>query len=458
MDIDKLQQKREIYCFNGFRLDSAERRLWFDDEPISLKPKQFDLLYFFVRNAGRTATKNELLEAVWTDTFVEENTLTRNVSWLRTTFGKYTDGEPIIETVPKLGYRFTPQVMIVKPDDETIIVEKQTVQYFRGEETLTFDDEKSTINKQTKSRKSFAVSFLAIFLLAFGIFIGGGFFLYPNKKSEQLKAVTLNQATTLNVKATITVKNVTVDATSEAVDVGLKIQPGDVIRVSAMGIFQPEAGQTWTLQGEENGEISAEHTFQKADPWSLVAWIGSETDKTDHFQASTNPAFEAKKSGSLYLAINDLVNRYADNRGGLNVAVVLYRQYNIYAEDDDVEMAWGKELVSLDKKDTLEIRSRGNVSYWQNGELYDLDGSDHSTVGHLAPELNARSLIGKIGDNPPFKAGKNFPPQKMNGGGWLFLSVNDKILNWAGSFKNNSGEISTDVEVVRPPEDLKNPI
>ena len=140
LDNAKLQQTRELYCFDGFRLDIAERRLWFADAPVALKPKQFDLLFYFVRNAGRTATKNELLDAVWADTFVEETTLARNVSWLRDTLGKYAKKESIIETVPKLGYRFTPPVTISETDEDTIIVEKQTVQYFRGEETITIDD------------------------------------------------------------------------------------------------------------------------------------------------------------------------------------------------------------------------------------------------------------------------------------------------------------------------------
>lgn len=448
--IDKLQLSKELYHFGAFRLDAGDRRLWREDEPIQLTPKQFDLLFYFVENAGRVAKKGELLDAVWADTFVEETTLARNVSWLRKILG-----ESIIETVPKVGYRFTAEV--TRSDENLLIIEEETIQYTRGEEIITINDAELTKNK-TKSAKSLAVFILPILLVVFSLVAGGGYFLYQNQKTRQVAATVPNRAAQLNVKATITVKNITVDATREAVDVGLKIQPGDVIRVSAMGIFQPESGQTWTLQGEENGEVSAEHTFQKADPWSLVAWIGTETDKTDYFQASTNPAFEAKKSGSLFLAVNDLVNRYSDNRGGLNVAVVLYRQYNIYAEDDDVEMAWGKELVSIHKEDTLQIHSRGNVSYWQNGELYDLDGSNHTTEGHLAPEVNARSFIGKIGSNPPFKAGKNFPPQKINVNGWLFLSVNDKILNWSGSYKNNSGEITTDVEVSRQPEELKHSI
>lgn len=188
MDTAKLQQTRELYCFDGFTLDRAERRLWFADEAIPLKPKQFDLLFYFVRNAGRAATKNELLEAIWADTFVEETTLARNVSWLRNTLGKYADGESIIETVPKLGYRFTPRVTVSETDEETIIVEKQTVQYFRGEETITFADEaidEKTVNKNSSSpnlsssRRSFSVLTFFSVIICFAL-VGSGFVFYGN--------------------------------------------------------------------------------------------------------------------------------------------------------------------------------------------------------------------------------------------------------------------------------------
>ena len=177
MDNAKLQQTRELYCFDGFRLDTAERRLWFADAPVALKPKQFDLLFYFVRNSGRTATKNELLDAVWADTFVEETTLARNVSWLRDTLGKYAKKESIIETVPKLGYRFTPPVTISDSEEETIIVEKQTIRYFRGEETIKIEDEAQKLPSSRRKLSATTLLFIGIFFVAF---IGGGSVFYKN--------------------------------------------------------------------------------------------------------------------------------------------------------------------------------------------------------------------------------------------------------------------------------------
>jgi DNA-binding winged helix-turn-helix (wHTH) protein len=61
-----------IHAFGSFRLDPAERLLLRNDQPVSLTPKAFDLLTYLVDRRGRLVTKQELLTAIWPDTFVEE--------------------------------------------------------------------------------------------------------------------------------------------------------------------------------------------------------------------------------------------------------------------------------------------------------------------------------------------------------------------------------------------------
>ena len=136
----KLQKTKELYRFGAFQLDSAERILKCENEFVALTPKQFDLLFYFVENAGRLAKKDELLDAVWTDTYIEETTLARNVSWLRKKLAEYADGEQFIETVPKLGYRFAAEVTRFADEENALIVEEQIVQHFRSEEIITISD------------------------------------------------------------------------------------------------------------------------------------------------------------------------------------------------------------------------------------------------------------------------------------------------------------------------------
>jgi TolB-like protein/DNA-binding winged helix-turn-helix (wHTH) protein/Tfp pilus assembly protein PilF len=73
------------------------------DEVVTLPPKAFDTLVFMVRNSGRLMEKDELIKALWPDSFVEEGSLSNNIFVLRKALG---EDPQYIETVPKRGYRF----------------------------------------------------------------------------------------------------------------------------------------------------------------------------------------------------------------------------------------------------------------------------------------------------------------------------------------------------------------
>jgi len=94
------------YRFGPFRLEIRERRLSRGGEVIPLRGKVFDTLSVLVEHAGRLLTKQELLDAVWPETTVEENNLNHNVAVLRKALGEKATGQQYIETVPRVGYRF----------------------------------------------------------------------------------------------------------------------------------------------------------------------------------------------------------------------------------------------------------------------------------------------------------------------------------------------------------------
>lgn len=100
----------ETYEFGPFRLDPAEHVLLRDGKPALLTPKAFDLLLFLVQNHGRLVTKDQIMEAVWAGSFVEEANITVLISSLRKTLGEKETETRYIETVPKKGYRFTAPV------------------------------------------------------------------------------------------------------------------------------------------------------------------------------------------------------------------------------------------------------------------------------------------------------------------------------------------------------------
>src|SRR5215813_8730147 len=71
----------DVYRFGEFVLDSRRHTLSRADSPVFLTPKAFDVLTFLVQNPNRLVTKEELLQAVWGDTFVEEGNL-HNTSFI----------------------------------------------------------------------------------------------------------------------------------------------------------------------------------------------------------------------------------------------------------------------------------------------------------------------------------------------------------------------------------------
>ena len=105
------------YEFGPFRLDSAERRLLREGEPVPLSPKVFDLLIVLVRRPGQILEKEELLRAVWPDTIVEENNLSVNISALRKALGEGPNEHTYIETLPRRGYRFIASVRELTDQD-----------------------------------------------------------------------------------------------------------------------------------------------------------------------------------------------------------------------------------------------------------------------------------------------------------------------------------------------------
>jgi len=96
--------------FGPFVIDVSERLLLRDGQPVPLTPKAFDVLAALIERPGRLISKEELLQNVWPDAFVEESNLAYNVFALRKALGDGTDNGRYIETVPKHGYRFTATV------------------------------------------------------------------------------------------------------------------------------------------------------------------------------------------------------------------------------------------------------------------------------------------------------------------------------------------------------------
>lgn len=102
------------YCFGPWRLVAGDRILELDGQRVQLTPKVIDTLFVLIENAGHVVTKESLMQQVWPDVTVVDSGLTRNMSVLRKALRVpgSEDGNAIIETIPRRGYRFLADVRV----------------------------------------------------------------------------------------------------------------------------------------------------------------------------------------------------------------------------------------------------------------------------------------------------------------------------------------------------------
>lgn len=94
------------YDFFDFRLDVGKQQLLKNCRPVQLSPKAFQILLLLIRNSGQTTKKEDIFEALWSNSFIEDANLTQQIYVLRKTLGQKPDGQSFIVTVPKEGYSF----------------------------------------------------------------------------------------------------------------------------------------------------------------------------------------------------------------------------------------------------------------------------------------------------------------------------------------------------------------
>src|SRR5215831_702126 len=108
------------WCFDGFRLDPADARLWRSTEAVALSPKAFDVLHYLVMHPERLVTKDELLDAVWPQTAVSDAVVRVAIGELRKVLGDTVHTPRYIATVPRRGYRFLAPVTVVDPPEPAV--------------------------------------------------------------------------------------------------------------------------------------------------------------------------------------------------------------------------------------------------------------------------------------------------------------------------------------------------
>ncbi|MBQ9115755.1 MAG: response regulator transcription factor [Clostridia bacterium] len=94
----------EVYCIDGLRIDVSARIVTVDGVRAEMSPKEYDLLFYMLRNRGLALSREKLITSVWGyDYYGDDRTLDTHIKLLRKSLGKYSD---LIVTLRGVGYRF----------------------------------------------------------------------------------------------------------------------------------------------------------------------------------------------------------------------------------------------------------------------------------------------------------------------------------------------------------------
>lgn len=184
------QEMNETFEFGPFQADTVRRLLLRDGQAVPLTSKAFDTLVVLVRNRDRVMDKEELLKAIWPNSFVEEANLAQNVSALRKALGDQPGEHRYIATIPGRGYRFVGAVRLpFDPETEIVVASRTTAQVVIEEEVV---EEASPVNRESQRR---VVQFAALGLALAGAL--GGIYLWNRSKLTAIEAGTVKSLAVL---------------------------------------------------------------------------------------------------------------------------------------------------------------------------------------------------------------------------------------------------------------------
>jgi DNA-binding winged helix-turn-helix (wHTH) protein len=118
-----------LLTFGPYRLDVLSRVLMRGEQLVPLPSKAIDVLLVLIKRCGEVVSKNDLMEAVWPDAFVEEGNLTQSVHLLRRALQDKTEEHRYILTIPGRGYCFVAAVQEIHEEQTPKGPHPQTTQH-----------------------------------------------------------------------------------------------------------------------------------------------------------------------------------------------------------------------------------------------------------------------------------------------------------------------------------------
>jgi DNA-binding winged helix-turn-helix (wHTH) protein/TolB-like protein/Tfp pilus assembly protein PilF len=383
--------------FGKFRLDVSKRVLWFEDRPVNLPLKEIELLCVLTENGGEVITKEELLDRVWSNTFVIEGNLPRHIHSLRKTFKAYGESDDLIQTVPRRGYRFAGDIRETGIDH--LIIEKHSltrtlIEKIEDSNPPNFHGSLRYISGATV--RSFRIPIL-VGVIILGIALGSYFYRQSAQKaisSQSIKSIAVLpvksfSATTENDKelrlritdAIITnlgaLRQISVRPTSSVLpfaetsenplDMGRKLEvdailegrmqaEGNRLRVTFQLIAVKDGEQIWSGQfdGEANNILNLQDTISQE--------FVTQLNRRNLFE--NQPILEKNPTENAEAYENYLQGRYFFNQRGISYGASLNKARPYFERAIELDPNFAAAVAGL--ADVVNLQTDNSSSSFKN--------------------------------------------------------------------------------------------
>jgi DNA-binding winged helix-turn-helix (wHTH) protein len=261
----------------------VKKVLWRGTETVLLAPKACEILGVLIENAPQILSKEELMNLVWADSFVEEANLTHHISALRKALGEDKNGRKFIETIPRKGYRFVAEIKDAANSETTeIVVSERITGLLREEIEIETSIEPSVeqITRVSNFRKNELPSnhFVKIAVIAGCILLAvfGGLAVYQFIKLRRESNIPNGNLAPISYTRLIDNKSIG----------GTIISPDGKFAAYFQNYFNGEGGTIFLRQLETNREVvlleSADRIFGNMDfspDDNSIVYVSVENDK-----------------------------------------------------------------------------------------------------------------------------------------------------------------------------------
>src|SRR5215813_3120574 len=337
-----------FYEFGPFRLNVRERPLEKDTELVLLTPKVFETLLVLVEHSGHVLAKDDLITRLWPDTFVEESSLTQNISLLRRALDEAPGSRQYIETIPKRGYRFVADVRRLSVDSEKTTTTQQSISTQLmiaaqiEEEVSESPAPAALVQRSTAWATKYRTAAVAIVTI---VVVAGmaGYMLYHTRTVDQsvapasiailpfktignpgqtevlglgmadaliIRLSHLNQTTVLPTSSVSRYTNREKDAVSIGQDLGVEAvldgtvqRDGDQVRITAQLIRLADKKPIWTAKFDQDYRdlFALQDTISEELASSLIPKLSAhESDHNSKLTPANQEAYEAYLTGLYF--------------------------------------------------------------------------------------------------------------------------------------------------------------